>query len=95
MAIEVFKITTKNTPHYLQDLIKIKHSHISFRYTNRAEIPQVRTTRYGLKSLRYEGAKLWNELPDHLRKEQSYNNFKSLINQWSGESCRCFACHSA
>ena len=34
----------------------------------------------------------WNELPDHFRKETSFNQFKSLINSWNGSSCHCSFC---
>jgi hypothetical protein len=65
MAIEVFKIINKQTPVYLFNLVTIKKSSYSFRY-NTVNIPRVNTTRYGLHSLRYGAAKLWNELPNDL-----------------------------
>lgn len=89
MAIEVFKIVTKNCPVYLKDIIKIKNTAFSFRYHNKAEIPRVRTNRYGINSLHYAGARLCNELPDHYRQDMSLNQFKNLINQWTGSSCHC------
>ena len=92
MAIEVFRTINKENPIYLHDLINIKETKYSFRYDNLAEIPTVRTTRYGLKSFRYSAAKLWNELPNHFRTEQSFSQFKSLINSWNGSSCHCSAC---
>ena len=52
MALETFKVIQKQTPSCLHDLIKIKESSYSFRYTNRADVPQVRTTGYGLNSFR-------------------------------------------
>jgi hypothetical protein len=48
----------------------IKKSSYSFRYNNTVNIPRVNTTRYGLHSLRYGAAKLWNELPNDLTKGQ-------------------------
>jgi hypothetical protein len=77
MAIEVFKIINKQTPVYLHDLVTIKKSSYSFRYNNTVNIPRVTTTRYGLHSLRYGAAKLWNELPNDLREGISLNNFKN------------------
>ena len=40
----------------------------------------MRTTNFGLHSLRYAGATLWNELPDAIRAQTNLNQFKSLIN---------------
>ena len=87
MAIEVFKLINKQTPVYLHDLVTIKKSSYSFRYNNTVNIPRVNTTRYGLHSLRYGAAKLWNELPNDLREGTSLNNFKNLISKWDGCSC--------
>ena len=92
IAVETFKIVNKQSPLYLHDLINIKQNKYSFRYSNTASIPQVRTTRYGLNSFKYFAAKTWNELPDHFRKETSFNQFKNLINSWNGSSCHCRAC---
>ena len=94
MAIEVFKILYKQSPVYLHDIIKFKNSNYSFRKGNTVEIPQVRTTNFGLHSLRYAGATLWNELPDAIRAQSNLNQFKSLVNNWNGSSCRCGSCKS-
>ena len=40
---------------------------------------KINTTKYGLKSLRYEGANLWNKLPNEYRKADSYKLFKKQI----------------
>lgn len=51
MAIEYFKILNKQGPSYLQNFIQIKEMPHSFKYTNTAVLPKVRSTTYGLKSL--------------------------------------------
>lgn len=93
IAIETYKIINKECPSYLYDLINIKNHQYSFRYCNTTDLPQVRTTRYGLNSFRYTAAKLWNELPDHFRLETNFNQFSKLISTWSGSACHCSACH--
>jgi hypothetical protein len=94
MAIEIFKILHKQSPAYLNDIVSFKHISYSFRLQQIVEIPQVRTTNFGLHSLRYAGATLWNELPDAIRAQTNLNQFKSLINKWNGNSCRCGSCRS-
>jgi hypothetical protein len=92
IAIETFKIIHKESPIYLHDLVNIKKHNYSFRYKNTADVPSVKTTRYGLKSFRYFSTKLWNELPNHIRLEQNLNQFSKLLNTWNGGSCHCSAC---
>ena len=91
ISIETFKIVNKTSPLYLHDLITIKQSKYSFRYQNTASIPSTRTTRYGIKTFKYFAAKTWNELPNHFRLENSFKQFKNLINSWNGSSCHCNA----
>ena len=92
IAIETFKILHKDSPVYLYNLINIKKHIYSFRYEQTAEIPPVRTKRYGLNSFRYYAAKLWNELPNHFRLETNFIQFSKLINTWNSNSCHCTAC---
>ena len=57
MANEVFRILNNDSPVYLQHLINIKDTKYSFRYQNITEIATDKTTRYGLKSFRYDCSK--------------------------------------
>jgi hypothetical protein len=43
----------------------------NFRHQDKAVLPRVRTTMYGLNSFRYNAAQIWNELPNHFRQETS------------------------
>ena len=63
MASEVFKIVNERSPEYIQNLVSIKDSTYTFRNERTAEIPRGKTTRYGLKSFRFEAARIWNSLP--------------------------------
>ena len=92
MALETYKILNKIAPVCLHDLIKVKNSKYVFRYSNIADVPQVRTTRYGKKSFMFAAATLWKDLPNHFRTENSFDHFKSLIQSWNGSVCRCSAC---
>jgi hypothetical protein len=65
---------------YLNDLFVYKESRYSFRKTNTVEVPQVRTTYYGLNSFRFAGATLWNELPNELRNVSSLSQFTEKFN---------------
>ena len=72
MATEVFKIVNDMSPEYIKDLITIQISSYNFRRENQASIPQVKSTWYGLRSFRYEAARIWNCLPNDLRKAESF-----------------------
>ena len=83
-ALEAFKILNNQTPVYLSDILTYKPHSYSFRYTNTVEIPQVRTSSYGVRSFRYSAAKKWNSLPQKFRDITSTEQFRSQIGTWSG-----------
>jgi len=82
LALETYKIINKEGPSYLHDLIHLKNNHYSFRYNNTVDIPQVRTSRYGINSFSYSAAKIWNGLPNNIRNASSFGMFRSMINKW-------------
>lgn len=95
MALETYKIVTKSSPQFLHNLVTIKEHSYSFRYSNTADIPRPRTTRYGKWSFSYEAAKLWNSLPNHARSMSTFGNFKNFISSWCfDENCSCSSCRS-
>ena len=59
MASEVYKIVNDIAPDYIKDLINIKQSNYNFMTENQASLPAVKSTRYGLRSFRYEAAHIW------------------------------------
>ena len=92
MAVETFKLLNSLAPVCLKDLVILKSHKYAFRYNNVLELPQVKTSTYGKKSFRFAAATLWNSLPDHFRTENSFYQFRSLIQSWNGSVCRCSAC---
>ena len=52
----------------------------------------VNQTKFGLKSIQYEGAKLWNHLPDSIKSAENLEIFENLIKSWQGPTCKCNYC---
>ena len=42
---------------------------------NQAQVPRVNSTRYGLRTFRYETSRIWNRLPNEIRAVESYPQF--------------------
>ena len=53
------------------------------------EIPKSNQVRFGMKSLRYLGPKVWNSLPQHIQSSENLTVFKTLIKNWNGTVCSC------
>ena len=46
---------------------------------NNLYLPYARTTNYGQRSIKYHGPKIWNELPIHIKKIETYATFTSML----------------
>ena len=60
--------------HYLQD---VHNRNTRSNVNKNLYIPHIRTVRYGEKSIKVTGAKIWNELPLHIKDAKSYYSFKN------------------
>ena len=93
IAIEVYKILNDQSPSYLNNLFEVIDVPYDLRDSNVVEQPLVRTVTYGIKSLRYFGAKLWNNLPADLKSACSLADFKEILKTWTGPTCACEVCN--
>ena len=75
IACETYKIVKHTGPSYNHNLIQLRDSSHNTRGSTNAFIPRVRTTRYGQKSLRFYGSKIWNMLPETFKSVENINEF--------------------
>ena len=67
MCTEIYKVLNGIAPSYMQSLFVMNQSRYSSRRPLNLHLPRVNQTTYGLNSFRYEGAKLWNSLPEDIK----------------------------
>ena len=82
LAIEMYKCVYGINPPYLNELFTSKDTRYNLRDSNRLQQPEFETIRYGFRSFRYYGSKLWNALPTHLKTSENLHHFKKNITQW-------------
>ena len=68
-----------NYSNHLKELLNLKQSKYSRRRKYTLQMPKVNTTTYGLKSWRYQAAKLWKSLPDTARTAENYEMFLNSV----------------
>ena len=83
---EVFKTIKGLNPECFESLFEIKHTDYSMRNNYILNQPKRNTTTFGLRSISYVGAKLWNELPHHRLDfiDMSVSEFKRYLVSWEG-----------
>ena len=94
MAIEIHKVVHGEAPPFVGSLFKKRKTDYNLRGSNTLEIPSFNSMTYGKQSLRYQGAKLWNSLPDNFRQVTTLKEFKVLMKTWSGTKCSCALCNT-
>ena len=66
----------------------------NFRSGNHLARKNIRTTQYGIESVSYLGAKLWNLLPREIKNSFSITVFKNKIRKWTPEKYPCKLCQT-
>ena len=64
----------------------------SSRRPQNIRVPRVHQTTFGLRSIWYEVAKLWNVLPEPIKSTENLERFKRLIANCDGPQCNCSIC---
>ena len=60
--------------YYISQLVR--NSNYNLRDDAILKLPKVNSTKYGIKSWRYQAAQLWNTIPNYLRNIDTYHSFK-------------------
>ncbi len=68
------------SPPYMQDLFREKDGPYNLRASKFVIPPKCQSTTRVLNSLTYQGAKLWNSLPEHIKVAETVRQFQSFIN---------------
>ena len=92
LAVEMFKVKNNLSPKIIQDLFKLRNDLPNIRSSNEFCLPTPHTVKYGTESLRYLGPKIWNILPNSLKKSSSLYSFKAEIKKWIPQGCPCKLC---
>ena len=92
IAIEMFKCVKNIGPSFLRNIFTVQEQPYELRGGCKFIPPMVCTTTFGIYSFRYEGPKVWNNLPEYLKDANEVGEFKQLIQQWSGPKCQCENC---
>ena len=91
-ALEVFKCLHSVTLVYISDMFDVSATPYKLSGGAILSQPLVITTRKGLHSFRYQGTKIWNELPTSIKCVESMSIFKQRSNVWPGPNCKCGCC---
>ena len=84
LAMFVYKSYNDTGPGLTNDIFNKKDIPYNLRDNSRVEQPLCSMTRYGLNSIVYQGASLWNSLPHDLKNCIDAKSFQNMIKSWNG-----------
>ena len=90
IIVEMYKCLHSIGPKYLDEIFQINP-----RRSRKGPLfsqPRAETTRYGIHSLRFQGPKLWNELPVKIKESPSIESLKNSLQNYTGQPCKCSLC---
>ena len=92
LATEIYKTVNGLAPIIMNTIFEIKDIECNLRNKINFKPRRINSVRYGIDSLTYLGPKIWNIVPEDLKKSESLNVFKTKIKKWIPRDCPCRFC---
>ena len=81
VALITYKALNGLAPHYIRNMLNYSISSVNLRSSSKGLliVPRVRLVNYGEQSFSYAAPKLWNEIPEYIRKSETLSIFKTRL----------------
>ena len=91
LATEVYKSINLN-PQFMWNYFNFSTLTYKLRKGNKVNLPETRTCHYGINSLLFRGALLWNNLPGNVKENHSGTQYKEKIKERGNLTYSCVMC---
>ena len=93
LETEIYKVKNSLAPEIMTELFEIKEPHYNLcSEASHFKREKIKSTHYGIQSVRHLGPKIWNIVPQNIRESTSIIELKSLIKFWKPDTCSCILC---
>ena len=93
LMLEMFKAKNKIEPNLLQGIFEEnEYKGPTLRSSKSFKKPNVRTVRFGERSLQNLGTKLWDQIPKEKQNLTNLSVFINFIKRWRPKQCPCEIC---
>ena len=90
---EMYKLAKGISPTIMQQIFRFQNSsRYNLGSQNTFEIPFRNHVYNGSESISYLGPKVWELVPNNLKRINSLTSFKEQIKKWNPENCPCRLC---
>ena len=92
LATEIFKTLNNLSPSIMSEIFKLKKTTYALWTETCLQAISPRTTTYGLDSVSYLAPKIWNIVPNEIKRCKTLNSFRHSIKNWKPTACPCRLC---
>ena len=91
ILIECFKYVNGINPNILVNIFNLRNHDYDTRGIQMLQLPHVNTITHGINSFKYQAPRLWNSIPDSIKRSRNVLEFKIKVKQWK-PYCTCGSC---
>ena len=91
LAIELFKVVNHLSPKIMELVFPLKEK-VRYPNENLFKSKKIKTVSWGNSNLAYLGPRIWDIIPQEIKKEVDLVIFKKKIRQWKPSGCPCRIC---
>ena len=93
LATQMYRIYNRMVPEIVTEISPLRaQGQYNLRSWFDFTLPFLRIVNYGIKSIRYLGPKIWENVPANIKEVNTIERFKSGITKWKPEPCPCRLC---
>ena len=92
LAAEIYKYLHDLSPKIMGEVFNLNEVNYNLRTDTHFAGGNIRTTQYGLQSIRYLAPRIWKIVPENIKESPSLQSFKRGIKQWIPYGCPCSLC---
>ena len=92
LATEMYKVKNNISPIPVTEIFKENNIQYNLRKKRNWECAKTRTVFYGTETIRFQGPKLWDMVPNHIKESETLLIFKAKIKDWKPYECTCRLC---
>ena len=93
LATELFKVKNGLSPPFMNKIF-VENAQHYYDLRKKAEFKRtnVKTVYNGTETLTFLGPRIWEIVPDYIKKSNSFEEIKLKIKLWNPENCPCRLC---
>ena len=93
LVTEIFKVKNNLSPEIMKQVSDFQEPYYNLRSeTSQFRRENIKTTHYGIQSVKFLGPKIWAMVPQNIKNCKSLQEFKKLIKVWKPKAYPCRMC---